>query len=70
MTEFEKIVYDTVSEIQRIKTENKQAPDFALEREVYNSIKAEILTALRSLYLQGLIEHRRSLNGENLFRLK
>lgn len=70
MTELEKIVYDTVMEIQRIKADNKELPDFATQREIYNSFKVEILTALRSLYLNGLIVHRHTVNGENMFGIK
>lgn len=67
MTHLENLVYETIFEIQSIKRGNSQFPDLALKTEIYNSIKIEILEALRSLYRRHIISFSRNVNGIEMF---
>ena len=77
LSEYERIVYDAVKEIQEIKTESRQEPNMALLFEVYNFVRPElnegcekdVLTTLRVLYRKGLIIFRKNLNGIPMFAI-
>ncbi len=70
LPEYEQIALNAIKEIQELKKSNQQFPDFANKTEIYNSIKVEIMEALRSLYRKGLIEFHRNVNGIEMFGLK
>ena len=77
LSEYERIVYDAVKEIQEIKTESRQEPNMALLFEVYNFVRPElnedcekdVLTTLRVLYRKGVITFRKNLNGIPMFAI-
>lgn len=71
----EGLAYEAVREIQEIKRDNRQRPDYALLFEVYNYLRPElaegfegkILQALRCLYRKGLIVFHKNVNGVPMF---
>lgn len=70
MTQFEQIVYDIVRDIQDIKRDNRQIPDYVFTTEIQNSINVDILEALRNLYRNGYIEHHKTVNKADMFGIK
>lgn len=65
-----RIVYDIVNEIQDIKAGNNQEPDYATKIEIFNSLQAEVMEALRGLYVDGMIEFHKTINGMEMFGIK
>lgn len=70
LTPLQSIVYDVVDEIQGIKRDNKQDPNYATIDEVMNSLKQEVLQQLREMYKGGLITFQRTVNGVAMFGIK
>lgn len=70
LTPMERIVLQTIEDIQDIKRGNMQHPDLAKQEEIYNSLKVEALEALRSLYRRGLITFNKTVNGIPMFGIK
>lgn len=70
MNPIHQLLYDTVEEIQTIKHDNGQSPDFAAMPEVFNSLHAELLENLRQLCRDGLLECHQTVNGIVMFGIK
>lgn len=78
LTPDERTAYEAVDEIQGIKREYRQVPDYAMLPEIYNFLRPElpagfeqpILNALRSLYRRGLISYHSTVNGIPMFGIK
>lgn len=70
LTPMERIALDAVSEIQDIKRNEGGYPDYAALDEIINSLRAEMLEALRRLYRKGLVTHHLNVNGTSLFGVK
>lgn len=78
ITDVERLTYEAVEEIQGIKHDNGQFPDYAILSEVYNYMRPELshnvekstLDALRVLYKRGMIEFHRNINGTLMFGIK
>lgn len=70
LTPMERIALDAVSEIQDIKRNNGNQPDYAMLDEIINSLRAEVLESLRDLYRKGFITHHHNINGISLFGVK
>lgn len=78
LSEIESVVYDAVDEIQGMKRDSGQVPDFALIFEVCNFLRPElpqgfesdVMGALRSLYCRGMIEYHQNVNGVPMFGVK
>lgn len=78
LTADERAAFEAVDEIQGIKRDNKQAPDYAQLHEVYNFLRPEmadgfeprILEALRSLCRRGLLCHNLNVNKLPMFGVK
>lgn len=71
-------LYDTIAEIQDMKRFGKVHPDYALLTEIHNSLKPEygdnldsmkpqILEALRNLYRAKLVMSYKTVNGVLMF---
>lgn len=69
LTPLERIVIETVSEIQDIKRNDGGHPDYAVLDEIINSLRTEVLESLRSLYRKGLVTHHSNVNGISMFGL-
>lgn len=78
MTADEQLVYDAVEEIQGIKKDSMQSPDFATLTEVYNFLRPElpsgfeatVLQTLRTLCRKCKITYRMTVNGIPMFGIK
>lgn len=64
------ILLAAVEEIQGIKHDNGQSPDFATFDEVFNSVKVEMTEALRELCRQHKLEYHKNVNGIISFGVK
>lgn len=63
----ESLTLDAIKEIQAYKQNNGIAPDYATKAEIDKLFSDAILTSLRNLYRNGLIEHHKSVNGASMF---
>ena len=70
MTPIEQVTYDALKEVQQFHEDAGKAPSFATMDEILNSLKAEILEAMRSLYKQGKVEFHKTVNGIPMFGVK
>lgn len=78
LTDSEKAALEAVADIQEMKRDGGQTPDYALLPEVYNFLRpelpagfeADILKSLRALYRRGLIEFHQTVNGIPMFGIK
>lgn len=78
LTDSEKTALEAVADIQEMKRDGGQTPDYALLPEVYNFLRpelpagfeADILKSLCALYRRGLIEFHQTVNGIPMFGIK
>lgn len=70
MTPIEQVTIEALSEVQQFRKDAGKEPSFATMDEILNSLKAEILEALRSLYKQGKVEFHKNVNGVPMFGVK
>ena len=70
MTPIEQVTYDALKEVQQFHEDAGKAPTFATMDEIFNSLKAEILEALRRLYREGKVEFHKTVNGVAMFGVK
>ena len=78
LTDIERLVYDTIREIQDMKRDNGQSPDYAMHFEINNFLRpalpdgfeTDILKALRLLCRRRLIQFHHTVNGLLMFCLK
>lgn len=78
LTKYEQITLEAIDEIQGVKREYRQVPDYAQLHEVYNYLRPElpsgfepqVFGALRSLCRRGLIECHVTVNKLPMFGIK
>lgn len=78
MEDLEKVVLDAIEEIQGIKTDTGQSPNYVFIAEVYNFLRPElpqgfessVLQCLRVLCRKGLISYSLTVNGAVMFGVK
>lgn len=70
MTPIEQVTFDALSEVQQFHKDAGKEPSFATMDEIINSLRTEVLEALRSLYKQGKVEFHKTVNGIPMFGVK
>lgn len=70
MTPIQQVTIDALTEIQQFHKDVGKEPSFATMDEIINSLRAEILEALRGLYKQGKVEFHSTVNGIPMFGVK
>ena len=70
MTPIEQVTYDALKEVHQFRKDAGKEPSFATMDEIINSLKTEILEALRRLYREGKVEFHKTVNGIPMFGVK
>ena len=70
MTPIEQVTIDALKEVQQFRKDAGKALTFATMDEIINSLKTEVLEALRRLYREGKVEFHKTVNGIPMFGVK